>query len=230
MGEESFSNLFCDNLPSDGSTVTHSVGMPLCVETNSGGWPPIAPVPRKDQGGQVSVGGRDAMLNWWLLGSSMVLLLLLEDICDLTEPENQGMLGEDGIRSENLWQGAGRRTSADPHPMTFPSNKRPLIRGFANERTGRTNTIQAEIFPKLGAQRMQVTCWGFKASLGEAFLFAQVARGLLTKPVVPELLSRNHSRDGGSLVSLSLPSRRKASCGRAGLSEVEQGGNDGAQR
>lgn len=116
MGEESFSNLFGDNLPSDGSTVTHAVGMPLHVETNSGGWPPVAPAPTRDQGGQVSVGGRDAMLNWWLSGSSMVLLPLLEDICDLTEPENQGMLGEDGIRTGNLRQGAGGGLLLTPTP------------------------------------------------------------------------------------------------------------------
>ena len=52
--------------------------------------------------------------------------------------------------------------------------------------------------------------WGFEASLGEAFLrFAQVRKGrgthrLPTKPAVPELLSRNHRRDGGLLESLSF--------------------------
>ena len=76
--------------------------------------------------------------------------------------------------------------------MTLLGNKWPSIRGFANERAGRANTVmQVIIFLQLGAQRMQATRWGFLACLGEAFVFAQVlmgsgAPGLPTKRAVPD--------------------------------------------
>lgn len=161
-------------------------------------------LPFQQQGGQVSVGGRDAILNQQMSGSIVGPVRLLEDICDLTEPENQGMLGEDGIWTGNLRQGAGWRSSADPYPKTLLGNKWPLITGFANERAERANTVQVEIFLQLGAQRMQDTPWGFQACLGETFLFAQVGKGRGAHRLHPELLSRNHSRDGGLLMSLFL--------------------------
>lgn len=39
VGKESFSNLFGDNLTSDGRTAADAVGMPLSVEANSDGGP-----------------------------------------------------------------------------------------------------------------------------------------------------------------------------------------------
>lgn len=104
MGKESFSNLFGDNLTSDGRTAADAVGMPLSVEAKSDGGPLAALAATRNQGGQVSLGGRGAMLNRQMSGSNVVFICLLQDICDLTEPENQGMLGEESIWSGNLRQ------------------------------------------------------------------------------------------------------------------------------